>query len=199
MLGIDPSAKLIAAAEAIDAARGGDRRVRHRVAGAADLLAEGERFDVAVVHTVLSHAVDPAALVRQTAALLKPGGLAAFFDMDNASRSIQSDDQALGDAMVAAMRRKACANPTVMRQLPALLRDAGLTLADTQAHCFAEVGHSAYYLGMLDYVTPLVIADGLLPAEQIRAWVAEQHRRSEAGVFFAPGDFFAFIAAKPAR
>ena len=195
IVGIDPSEKLVAAAERL---AGDDDRQSYRAVDAGALAAEGQTFDLVVLHTVLSHAEDPERLLEGAARLLVPGGTLAAFDMDNASRSIQGRDQAFSDAMVEAMRGRACANPHVMRRMPALLRRAGLELADTLAHCFAEIGRGSYYLGMADYIARLVAADATMPPDRVETWIAELHAASEDGTFFAAGDYFTFIARRPA-
>jgi hypothetical protein len=96
------------------------------------------------------------------------------------------------DALLAAVVSK----PRVMRDLPGLLRDAGLQLVDVEANVYADVGRSTFVLGAAESYAPLVARSGLMPVEQVDAWLAELRRASEDGVFFAACNYFAFVATR---
>jgi len=83
-----------------------------------------------------------------------------------------------------------------MRDMPGLLRDAGLRLVDVDAHVCAEVGQSAFFLGAAESYAPLVARSGLLPAERVEAWLDGLRRASEDGVFFAACNHYAYVATR---
>ena len=72
--------------------------------------------------------------------VLKPGGLVGIFDGDYASLTFghpdptqaKVNDEAIIDAVVT--------NPRVMRDMPRLLRAAGLTLVRSFSYVLAEIG-----------------------------------------------------------
>jgi 2-polyprenyl-6-hydroxyphenyl methylase/3-demethylubiquinone-9 3-methyltransferase len=74
--GIDPSAEVIAAAEAHAAA--GGLAIAYRAAAAEALAAEGAVFDVVTALEVVEHTADVAAFVATAARLVRPGGLLAL-------------------------------------------------------------------------------------------------------------------------
>ena len=73
VVGIDPSAKIIAAAKLH--AGNGNLAIDYRAATAEDLAAAGERFDAVMTLEVVEHVTDVTVFVATCAAMVKPGGL----------------------------------------------------------------------------------------------------------------------------
>ena len=73
VVGIDPSAEVIAAAE-LHAAQSG-LAIDYRAATAEALAAAGERFDVVIALEVVEHVTDVNRFVATCGAMVKPGGL----------------------------------------------------------------------------------------------------------------------------
>jgi 2-polyprenyl-3-methyl-5-hydroxy-6-metoxy-1,4-benzoquinol methylase len=59
----------------------GPASVRYRTGTAADLVVNGEQFDVIVSNHLLHHVDDPRPLLHDTEALLRPGGIAVHADI----------------------------------------------------------------------------------------------------------------------
>jgi hypothetical protein len=87
-------------------------------------------------------------------------------------------------------------SPRVMRELPRMLRRAGLRLITTQAHVYAEAGSSTFMLNLAETYAPLVATTGQLPTEQIDAWLADQRRSAGDGTFFAACNYYAYVARR---
>ena len=71
VVGIDLAAAVLEAARA----HRGDKAIDYIHASGADLVARGESFDVITCMEMLEHVADPAAILRDIHALLRPGGL----------------------------------------------------------------------------------------------------------------------------
>ncbi len=55
-------------------------------------------YDAVVAHTLISHVDDPAAVLREIARVVQPGGKVGIFDGDYASMTFGSDDPQQGRA-----------------------------------------------------------------------------------------------------
>ena len=84
-----------------------------------------------------------------------------------------------------------------MREMPRLLRRAGLQMSKTQAHVYAEIGTGRFFLGQVETYGPVVARAGLLPVEQVQAWMVEQRQASEQGVFFGATNYYTYLASRP--
>jgi len=91
VLGVDASSDGIAAARA-HAAKVADkhpaRLLTYRGAVAADLIAEGARFDVVTALEVIEHVPDPAGFVAGLAQLVRPGGLVVVSTLNRTLASL---------------------------------------------------------------------------------------------------------------
>jgi hypothetical protein len=76
------------------------------------------------------------------------------------------------------------------------LRDAGLRLFDVNAHVYADVGQSTFFLGAAESYAPVVARSEFVPAEHVDAWLDGLRRASEAGVFFAACNYYAYVATR---
>jgi ubiquinone/menaquinone biosynthesis C-methylase UbiE len=139
VLGIDLSASLAATATRLATEEGYGERLEFRTGDTRSLgLADGS-FDAVVAHTLLSHVDDPASVIKEAARVVKPGGMIGLFDGDYASISFGNanpekaklNDEKLIGAVVT--------SPRVMRQMPRLLRTAGLQLIASFPYVVAEV------------------------------------------------------------
>lgn len=171
-------------------------RTEFRVGDAHALDFPDACFDAVVAHTTVSHVTDPLAVLKESARVLRPGGVFAAFDGDYASWTFGYRDHAIARAMEDAILATVVSKPRVMRDMPRLLRDAALRLVDVHAHVYADVGTSTFFLGAAEAYAPLVVSSGLVPAEDVEAWLAGLRRTSQDGMFFAACNFYAYVATR---
>jgi len=195
-VGVDLSAALIDAGRRFAAEEGVADRVELRVGDAHATGLPDASFDAVVAHTLVSHVKDPLAVLREAARLVKPGGSVVIFDADFASLSFAHPDVALAEAMEKALLAAVVAQPRVMRDLPRLLKQSGLETVAVQQHIVADIGTGSYYLNFAETYAPLVASLGLLPQEQVDAWLAEQRRAVAEGRFFASCNYYAYVARR---
>jgi ubiquinone/menaquinone biosynthesis C-methylase UbiE len=194
--GVDLSPEFIAVAGRLAREEAVAERVEFLTGDAHDLDFPAASFDAVVAHTLVSHVRDPLAVLGEVARVVRPGGSVAVFDGDYASLTFSSSDQRLGARMEEALQSTIMSAPRVMRDLPRLLPRVGLRLETTQAHVYAEAGSSRFTLGIAETYGPLAASAGLLPPEQVDAWLADQRRSAEDGTFFAACNYYAYVARR---
>lgn len=189
VLGLDLSPVFLAAAGQLAASEGVATRVIFRVGDAAATGLPDGAIDVAILHTVLSHVADPAAVLREAARVVRPGGRVAAFDGDYAGLIFDDPDGAVPFAA------RGCAQPRVMRDLAPALAAAGLVLDDVRPYAYAEIGRGGYLLGLLERISAGLIGAG--DADEAQARLDRLRARHEAGRFFAAVTYYAYLAHRP--
>jgi len=191
--GVDLSAGMIAAGEKLAAEEGVADRVLLRAGDAGLTGLPAGSMDVVVMHTLISHVVDQAAVLREAARLLGPRGRLLVFDADFASLAFSYPDAAVAAAMEASMLETFVANPRATRDLPALLPSCGLRVEAVQSHILADAGTTSFFVGMLENYGPLVAKMGLQPQDVADAWLDHQRRAIAEGSFFGSLNFHAYL------
>ena len=93
--GIDQSPAFIAAAHRFAADAGVGPRTAFQVGDVHAMDFRGAQFDAVIAHTVISHVLDPLAMLKDAARVVRPGGTIAVFDGDYASWTFGCPDHAL--------------------------------------------------------------------------------------------------------
>jgi ubiquinone/menaquinone biosynthesis C-methylase UbiE len=194
---IDLSAHLVRAAQRLAAEEGLADRIAFRTGDTRRLDLVPASFDAVVAHTLLSHVEDPAEVVRQAAQLLKPGGMLGIFDGDYASLTFGNADAERGRAADAALIAGFVTSPWVMRQMPRMLRAAGLDMVACFPHVLAEAGCSDFWINAIDVYRKLVVKAGTMTAEAADAWAAALAEDAKGGVFFGSSNYYAYVAKRP--
>lgn len=197
--GVDQSPLLIETARRLAAEEGLGDRMEFQVGDAHALEYAAESFDIVIAHTLISHVTDPLAVLRESARVVRRGGIVIIFDGDYGSLTFACADPELGKAMDEALKTAVFTNPRVMSNLPRLLREVGLELAGTLPHAHAEIGTGSYFKSFAETYAPLVSRIGLLPEEQVERWLTDQHRAIKEGTFFAACNYYAYLAVRPTR
>jgi SAM-dependent methyltransferase len=196
VIGVEQSPAFVEAAKRLAAEEGVGERIEFRVGDAHALDVGDASVDAVIAHTAISHVTEPLGVLKQAARVLRPGGALAVFDGDYASWTFAYSDHALAKAMEEALLAAVVSKPRVMRDMPRLLRDAGLRLRDVDAHVYADIGRSRFFLGAAESYAPVIARSGLMPPEQVDAWLADQRRASEQEEFFAACNYYAYIATR---
>jgi SAM-dependent methyltransferase len=191
--GVDLSTGMIAAGDKLAEEEGVADRVLLRPGDAAATGLPSGTMDVVVMHTLVSHVADPAAVLREAARLLGPRGRILVFDADFASIAFAYPDGGIAKAMEASLLETFVANPRVMRDLPSLLPACGLRIEATQSHILADAGTTTFFVGMLENYAPNVAKMGLQPEALANAWLDHQRRNISSGTFFGSLNFHAYL------
>lgn len=197
IVGVDQSPALVAAARRLTAAEGLDAGVEYRVGDAHRLdLADGD-FDIALLHTLISHVDDPLGVLREAARVVRPGGTVAIFDGDYASLTFGYPDPVLGKTIEEALLQVIVANPRVMRDLPRLLREAGLELVEATGAAYADIGTGSLWANVPESYAGILARSGLLPRSVIEDWRAYQARAVRERTFFGACNYYTYLARRP--
>jgi 2-polyprenyl-3-methyl-5-hydroxy-6-metoxy-1,4-benzoquinol methylase len=196
LVGVDFSDALLAAARRLAADEALGDRIIFRTGDAHALAEPAESYDAVIAHTLVSHVADPAAVVSEAMRVLRPGGVLAVFDGDYASLSFGAGAPAANAAMVAAILDVVVANPHVLRAFPAILRDAGLGIADFLSHVHAEAGAGSFFINMAETFAPLAVSGGHVASDEAAGWLAVQRDASARGTFFGACNYYTYLARK---
>ena len=197
VVGVDLSPHLVEVARQRAQADGTADRAEFRAGDTTSLDIGDASFDAAIAQTLLSHVPDPAAVVREAARVVRPGGMLGLFDADYASLTFGHPDSARGQAYDAVLSEAIVASPRVMRDMPRILATAGLERVATLSSVLAEVGTADYWASAIEMLRRLVPSTGAMTESEMDAWAASQWTDAEAGVFFAACTFYAYIARRP--
>jgi ubiquinone/menaquinone biosynthesis C-methylase UbiE len=192
--GVDPSPAFV------DRARGqaaGIANLSFQQGDGRDLPLPDASFDLAVLHTVLSHAPDPQDVLAQAFRVLRPGGQLAVFDGDYNTMSVATSEVDPLQACVAAMMQNFLNDPWIVRRLPGMIAAAGFTRTRLRSHGYAQTSDPAYLLSIVDRGTDALVNSGRIGTELGEALKAEARRRVQAGSFFGYIAYASLTASKP--
>jgi SAM-dependent methyltransferase len=196
VIGIDRSAYLIEAAKRLAREEGISDKVEFEVGDSRSLgLPEGT-FDAAIAHTLLSHVEDPLSVLREMARVVRPGGVIGVFDGDYASMTFASADETSGRSTDAAIVEAIATSPRVMRDMPRLLREAGLRLHVAFAHAVADIGKADFFAGTIPSFEKLLPRAGAMTESEAAAWATQMVGYSEQGTFFGASNFYSYVAVR---
>ena len=195
--GIDLSPSLAATATRLAGEEGIADRVEFRAGDSKSLEFGDGTFDAVVAHTLMSHVDDPLAVLREAARVARPGGVIGIFDGDYASGAYGYADPVKGKAYDEALSSAVATSPRVMRQMPHLLRAAGLELVAAFPYVVAEIGKADFYLSSIESFRKLLPKAGVMTEEEAGVWADGLYRDSEAGTFFRANNYYSYVARRP--
>lgn len=195
--GVDLSAYLAEAATRLSAEEGLAERVRFEAGDTQSLGFENDSFDAVVAHTLMSHVPDPAAVLGEAARLVRPGGAIGVFDGDFTSLSFELENAEDATQFDARLVESVSNQPRVMRRLPRLAKDAGLSIERSFAYVLTEVGRAEFWESSVRSLGALLPKAGAMTQDEADAWVASQMRASEEGVFFGTSNYYGYVLRRP--
>lgn len=194
--GIDLSASLAATAQRLSAEEGIGDRVEFRAGDTRTLDLAAGSFDAVVAHTLVSHVDNPSAVIGEAARVVRPGGMVGIFDGDYASLTFGHADPAKGRAYDEALIDAVVTSPRVMRQMPRLLRTAGLELVASFPYVVTEIGKADFWLSGIESFRRLIPKAGVMTEEEAGVWADALRRDSDEGVFFGASNYYGYVAKR---
>lgn len=197
IVGIDLSSHLIEAARALCKREGKDRHIEFQAGDSRNLDLPDAGFDAVVAHTLVSHVKEPISMLREAARLVRPGGTVGIFDGDYGSLTFSHEDGDKGKEYDELIQKGIITNTRVMREMPRLLKDAGLQIVASFSHVLADIGKADYWLPALEAYRRLLPNSGAMDAESANHWVDARLRESAEGVFFGASNYYSYVATRP--
>ena len=196
IVGIDYSEDLIAAATRFGVEEGVSDRVEFRVGDASSLDDADETFDIVILHTLVSHVPNPTAAISEAGRVVRSGGAVAIFDGDYASLSLATGEPKVDTEMVQAILSAVVANPYIMRQVPSILRRAGLSLESYIANVLAEAGDVAFFLNMAESYVPMAVRAELMPEDKADNWLDTYRQSVSSKAAFGSCNYYTYLARR---
>jgi ubiquinone/menaquinone biosynthesis C-methylase UbiE len=197
IVGVDHSQALLDVARRLTTDEGLYDNITYQASDAHHLPFRDGEFDIVTLHTLISHADDPPGMLREARRVVRPGGTVAIFDGDYASLTFAYPDHALAKTVEETLMQLIVANPRVMRDLPRLLRQAGLKLVETAATAYANIGTSSFWANAAESYGVLLARAGVLPPAVIDDWRAFQAKSAEDNTFFAASNYYTYLTRRP--
>lgn len=185
VVGIDPSPGLIARARELSADR---PSIAYYVADGGATPLEAASADAVVLHTVLSHAPQPDALLFEAHRLLRGGGRVVVFDGDYATLTFALSSNDPLELCAAAFRDAYIKDAHVMRRAASMLKRAGFAVDEVRSAGYAQIESPDYLLSVLDRGAEALTSGGPITTETAASLKDEARRR------IATGTFFGFVA-----
>jgi ubiquinone/menaquinone biosynthesis C-methylase UbiE len=195
--GLDHSPALIDAARRLTTEEGLAGNVTYQVGDAHQAPYGDGEFDIVTLHTLISHVDDPPQVLREARRLVRPGGTVAVFDGDYASLTFAYPDHALAKTIEEKLVQLIVANPRIMRDLPRLLRAAGLELLEAEGTLYANIGSSRFWVGAAESYGVLLGRSGMLPQALVDDWRAFQVQSVADNTFFGAANYYTYLTRRP--
>jgi SAM-dependent methyltransferase len=191
---IDISPYLVELGARLASEEGVADRIDFLVGDAHSIVETKGRFDVVIMHTLLSHVVDPATVLREAQRLLRPGGRVVIFDGDFDSLTFATDAPDGGAETDRLLGVSGRTQGRVMRQMPRLLNLNGFRLEWSRAYVAADIGRADFWQSSLPTFRMLLPKSGVMSADDANAYVDTLERASANGEFFASCNLYTIIA-----
>jgi ubiquinone/menaquinone biosynthesis C-methylase UbiE len=197
IVGLDHSPVLIDNARRLTADEGLSDNVTYEVGDAHHTPYDDGEFDIVTLHTLISHVEDPGQVLREARRIVRPGGTIAVFDGDYASLTFAYPDHALAKTIEEKLMQLIVANPRIMRDMPRLLREAGLELVEPDGALYANIGSGSFWPSAAESYSVLLARTGLLPQAVVDDWRGFQVRSVADNTFFGASNYFTYLTRRP--
>jgi SAM-dependent methyltransferase len=180
-VGIDPSVEFLTIARDLARQDGLDGVAEFREGSALALPFGDGEFDVALAATVLVHVPGGDGAVPEMARVVRPGGRVGIFEFDGDSLLVSHPDRTLTRRIVAALSDHAAVDGWLVRRLPGLLTQAGLTHVAARAFLPLEREPDGFYARAAVRAAEVAAQTGAITQAERERWLAELRTEQAAG------------------
>jgi len=195
VVGSDLSASLIEAAKAITA-KSGLKNIEYYQADGQGSEAHRGQYDLVLAHTVVSHVANPAAFLRETMRLAKPGGQIVLHDGDFASMTFNTNTPELDVKMLELILKAVVANRYIMREVPRLLRQLDAKITHAIADVVLEIGVGEYFPGFAKNYGLIAVNAGFAIQSDFDKWIEAINNAISENRFYGSCNFVTYGVIK---
>jgi ubiquinone/menaquinone biosynthesis C-methylase UbiE len=193
VLGSDLSRALVAEAQRrADAGRIGNVTFRADASGGSG--EPDDSCDLVVLHTVISHVGETKPVLAEAARIAKQGAAVVVFDGDYASLTCHTGRASEDATVMSAILETIVANPHIMRDLPRLMREAGLSIHAAKGDVLLEVGEAEFFDSLIEAYVPMAVRADLLGAEEAEGWLTGFRETCAAEQFFGSCNYVTYFS-----
>lgn len=182
-VGIDPHPEFLAIARDLAQNAGLEAVAEFREGSALALPFSDGEFDAAVAATVLTHVPRGEAAIPEMARVVRRGGRVGIFDFDSESVIVSHPDRALTRRIMAAFSDQSSVDGWLVRRLPALLSQAGLTDVAIRAFLPLEREPDGFYARMVERAADVATEAKAITESERETWLAALRAEQAAGSF----------------
>ncbi|AXI41419.1 SAM-dependent methyltransferase [Sulfitobacter sp. SK011] len=194
--GIDLSPQLVAKACDLATSEGLSSKTTFEAGDIRSLVFEGSRFDVTVLHTLISHLDNPVVALQEAARVTRAGGAIVIFDDDYASSTLETADAGRAAEIDNAMIEATVTQPRAMRRLPRMAKSARLSIERCFSYLIAEVGKPDFFAGLVDTIGPMLLSAGVCSEDEADAIAADLKAAVVEGTFFGACNYYGYVFRK---
>jgi SAM-dependent methyltransferase len=154
-------------------------------------------FDVAILHTVLTHVPGPEAVLAEAFRVLRPDGWLGVCDGDFSTATLSTGDLDPLEVCVHAFVEGFVNDRWMVRRMSRLAADAGFEVSPLRSYGLVETMKPGLTLTWVDRGADVLAGRGRISQEFAAALKAEAKRRAEANTFFGYMAYASMIGRKP--
>jgi hypothetical protein len=128
--------------------------------------------------------------------VVKPDEIVGIFDGDYASTAFGHADSAKSPIYDEAIINAVVTNPQVMRQMPMMLRAAGLELVAAFPHVLVDIAKADFWQPAISLFRQLIPTAGQMTEKNANIMLDALLSASKEGVLFGVSNFYSYIAKR---
>ena len=193
VVGVDPSTYLLDKARELtsDAAQ-----ITYQEANGESLPFDEQSFDVVILHTILTHALEPEMILSEAYRVLRPRGWLGVCDGDFSTASVAIGNLDPLEACVKAFVDGFVNDRWLVRRMSNLVQEAGFDVTPQRSYGLVETLDPGLTLSWVDRGADLLVNQGRISAELGQALKAEGRGRAGRNKFFGYMAYASLVARK---
>jgi ubiquinone/menaquinone biosynthesis C-methylase UbiE len=193
VVGVDPSPFLLDKARELTVE---NSLITYQEADGKSLPFEDSRFDVVILHTLLTHVTDPEQVLSEAKRVLRSGGWLGVCDGDFSTATLAIGELDPLEVCVKAFVEGFVHDRWMVRRMSQLVHEAGFDVAPQRSYGLVETLAPGLTMSWVDRGADLMVNRGTISTDLGAALKAEGRRRAEDRQFFGYMAYASLVAKK---